>query len=281
MNNNLFVQWADQTPQIRKNILQMIAKAQSGHPGGSLSCVEIIYTLMAPNGVMKYNPKKPLERERDRFVLSKGHACPTLYAVLSAVGHDISQDELMSLRQLGSRLQGHPDRARLPYVEASTGSLGQGASIAQGIAMSYKLDSLNHRVFALLGDGEMQEGQIWEVALSAPHQKLDNLTLILDYNKGQIDGPTNKVLSLDPLTDKWRSFGWEVSEVNGHSYSELYTALSKKSPRPQMVIAHTIKGRGVSFMEGNTDWHGRAPNVKELELALQEVAANRQIGLSN
>ncbi len=274
-----WIKWASETPQIRKNILQMIYLAQSGHPGGSLSCVEIIYTLMAKDGVMKYDPSHPLEKERDRFILSKGHACPALYAILSATGHDITQSELMTLRQLGSRLQGHPDRVRIPYLEASTGSLGQGASIAQGIAMSYKLDNIKNRVFALLGDGEMQEGQIWEVALSAPHHKLDNLTLILDYNKGQIDGPTKKVLDLDPLVDKWQAFGWDVEEIDGHNYSELFTALAKKSIKPQMIIAHTIKGKGVSFMEGNIEWHGKAPNSKEMELAMNEISSNHKIGL--
>ena len=275
MNNNLFVQWADQTPQIRKNILQMIAKAQSGHPGGSLSCVEIIYTLMAPNGVMKYNPKKPLERERDRFVLSKGHACPTLYAVLSAVGHDISQDELMSLRQLGSRLQGHPDRARLPYVEASTGSLGQGASIAQGIAMSYKLDSLNHRVFALLGDGEMQEGQIWEAAMLAPKYNLANLAWIIDRNRIQLSGNTEELMPLEQLRAKLEAFNWNVMEINGHDIEEIVSACNMArnvTQRPSAIIANTTPGKGIDFMENKYEWHGKSFNKTEAKKALAELS---------
>lgn len=279
MNTATFSNWAKRTPKIRKQILQMIHQNGTGHPGGSLSMVEMIYALFGENGIMKHNPKNPTELNRDRLVLSKGHGCPALYAILHDVGYDITEKELMTLRHLGSRLQGHPDRARIPYVEASTGSLGQGASIAQGIAMSYKLDKIDKRVFCIVGDGEMQEGQIWEVALSAPHKKLDNLTLILDYNKAQIDGTVKDVLDLEPLRNKWESFGWHVDVIDGHKYSELFNALTKKHNKPSIVIANTIKGKGVSFMENNVGWHGKAPNNEELQKAVSEVEANFSIGL--
>lgn len=280
MTPEVFQRWASETPRIRQNILKMIHKAGNGHPGGSLSLVEIIYTLLADGGFMEHDPKDPETLDRDRLVLCKGHGVPALYSILSAVGYDISEDELMTLRQLGSRMQGHPDRVRISYVEASTGSLGQGASIAQGIAMSYKMDKNPHRVYGIIGDGEMQEGQVWEVALSAPHHKLSNLTLILDYNKGQIDGPTNEVLNLEPVTNKWEAFGWDVRVADGHNYKELSQAFSKpSSEKPTMIVAHTIKGKGVSFMEDVIDWHGKATNEDELTKALGEIEANKTIGL--
>ena len=280
MSQHLFEKWAQSAPSIRTNILKMIHQAGNGHPGGSLSLVEILLTLLGEEGLMNHDPKNPTTQERDRLVLSKGHGVPALYAVYSHVGYDISEQELMTLRQLDSRLQGHPDRNRISYLEACTGSLGQGASIAQGLAMAYKMDQKPYRLWGILGDGEMQEGQIWEVALSAPHHRLNNLTLILDYNKGQIDGPTDEVLSLGALKDKWQAFGWHTHEVNGHSYSELYQALSDThETKPCMVIAHTIKGKGVSFMEDVIKWHGVAPNDEELETALKEVNESPLIGL--
>lgn len=274
-----FEKWASRTPKIRENILKSIHQAGSGHPGGSLSLVEILYSLFAEGGVMKHSPALANTQDRDRLVLSKGHGVPALYAILQDVGYDITEEELMTLRHLGSRLQGHPDRVRLPIVEASTGSLGQGASIAQGIAMGYKLDSNPHKVFTVIGDGEMQEGQIWEVALSAPHHGLNNFTIILDYNKGQIDGPTNEVLNLEPLKPKWEAFGWNVHEVDGHSYKELTDALTKTDNRPTFIIAHTIKGKGVDFMEGQIGWHGKATNEEELPQAVSQVQNNTKIGL--
>jgi transketolase len=271
--------WSKDTISIRENILKMITKAASGHPGGSLSLVEILYTLFAKDGVMKHDPKNPARYDRDRLVLSKGHGVPALYAILHHFGYDITAHELDTLRELGSRLQGHPDRVRIPYVEASTGSLGQGASIAQGIAMAYKLDKNPHQVFCILGDGEMQEGQIWEVALSAPFKKLNNLTLILDYNKGQIDGPVSEVLDLEPLKPKWESFGWNTLVVDGHNFAELQKALSTVHPtKPTMIIANTIKGKGVSFMEGQIGWHGKAPSQDELAKAIAEIKTT-SIGL--
>ena len=275
-----FQSWASQTPELRKTTLKMIHKAGSGHPGGSLSLIEILMSLLGDNGVMDIDPKDPLKAHRDRLVLSKGHGVPALYAIMSSIGYDITQDELMSLRQMGSRLQGHPDRARLPYMEASTGSLGQGLSISQGLAMAYKADSINHRIFCIVGDGEIQEGQIWEAAMSSAHYKLDNLSVIVDYNKGQIDGPVSEVMGLEPLKEKWTSFGWNTVEVDGHNYNELYDALKNKSKgAPQCVIAHTLKGKGVDFMEHPTNWHGRSPSDEELKLALEKIDLSHPIGV--
>ncbi len=272
MNANLYGQWAKDTVKIRETILKMIHQINSGHPGGSLSMVEILYALLNKDGVMKHDPKHPEKRERDRFVLSKGHGVPALYAILNHVGYDITEAELMTLRHLGSRLQGHPDRARIPYMEASTGSLGQGLSIALGYALANKMDKLPHRVFTLIGDGEMQEGQIWEAAMSAAHHKANNLTCILDYNKGQIDGLVKDVLGVEPVKGKWESFGWKVHVVDGHNYAELVPALRDSDPeKPIMIIANTIKGKGVSFMEGKNGWHGKAPSNDELKLALDEI----------
>ena len=274
-----FETWAKCTPKIRENILKSIYQAKSGHPGGSLSLVEILYTLLGKEGIMSHGPEKVPGNDRDRLVLCKGHGVPALYAVLSDRGYDISEAELMTLRQLGSRLQGHPDRVRLPIVEASTGSLGQGASIALGMAQGYRLDQNPHRIYGILGDGEIQEGQVWEVALSAPHHKLSNLTLILDYNKGQIDGPTNEILNLEPVRDKWKAFGWHVQEVDGHSYPQLMAAFQKTHPqKPSFIIAHTLKGKGVDFMEGKIDWHGKAPSHEEMEQALAQVRTCQTIG---
>lgn len=271
MNTTTFQNWSEKTPKIRENILRMIHAAGNGHPGGSLSLVEIIMTLMGDGGAMKLDKENYESNDRDRLVLSKGHGCPALYAIMSEVGFDITEDELMSLRQLGSRIQGHPDRARMPFVEASTGSLGQGVSIAQGMAMAYKLDKNPNHIYTIVGDGEIQEGQIWEAALSAPHHKLNNLTLVIDYNKGQIDGPTNEVLNLENLKDKWVAFGWKTFEIDGHNYRELYDALTHRCDQPVCVVAHTIKGKGVDFMEGGIDWHGKAPSDDQLKQAIDQM----------
>lgn len=280
LTKETFEKWASRTPKIRENILKSIHQCASGHPGGSLSLVEILYSLFGEGGVMKHSPDLVATQDRDRLVLSKGHGVPALYAILQDVGYDITEEELMTLRHLGSRLQGHPDRVRLPIVEASTGSLGQGASIAQGIAMGYKTDGNPHRVFAVIGDGEMQEGQIWEMAMSSAHHGLNNLTVILDYNKGQIDGPTNEVLNLEPVKPKWEAFNWNVHEVDGHNYQELTKALMATDPnKPTFIIAHTIKGKGVDFMEGQIGWHGKATNEEELPQALSQVSGNKTIGL--
>jgi transketolase len=255
--------------RLRVKILQMIHAAKSGHPGGSFSALEIIMTLF--HSVLKYRSREPLWEDRDRFVLSKGHAIPALYAVLSEVGY-FPEDWLLTLRQLGSPLQGHPDVFRMPAVEAATGSLGQGLSIAQGMALAQRLDRRSSRTFCLIGDGESQEGQIWETAMSAPKFRLNNLTVILDYNHGQIDGPTDEVMSLEPVLEKWRSFNWNVVEVDGHDQKKLAEILPvQDQERPTFILARTTKGRGVSFMESNISWHGAAPNDDQLAQALQEL----------
>jgi len=254
---------------LRATILKMIHAAKSGHPGGSLSCLEILITLFSD--IVRFDPDNPLWEDRDRVILSKGHAVPALYAVLSEVGC-LPKDSLLSLRQRGSPLQGHPDRLRIPFVEAATGSLGQGLSIAQGIALALKLDQRDSRVFCICGDGEIQEGQVWEAAMSAPKFGLNNLTVILDYNRGQIDGPPDEVMNLEPVLDKWKAFNWQVSEVDGHDRAALFQELSKKPTKgPNFIVAHTIKGHGVSFMEKEIDWHGKAPSDQELQTALEEL----------
>ncbi|HHW41054.1 MAG TPA: transketolase [Syntrophomonadaceae bacterium] len=258
---------------IRSDIIRMVAEAGSGHPGGSLSAVEIVTTLYFH--VMRIRPEEPDWPDRDRFVLSKGHAAPLLYAVLAERGY-FPAEELLTLRKLGSRLQGHPAFGKLPGVEASTGSLGQGLSISLGIALAGKIDRRDYRVYALLGDGENEEGQVWEAAMAAAHYGVDNLTAVLDYNGLQIDGPVADVLSPLPLPEKWRSFGWEVREVDGHSFEELLAAFEwakEVHGRPSMIIAKTVKGKGVSFMENAVDWHGKAPDREQAAKALAELEA--------
>lgn len=255
----------------RRLILNMLEKAQSGHPGGSLSAVDLITALFFHE--MQMDPNNSSWEDRDRFVLSKGHGVPALYAVLSQRGV-IPETELNTLRRINSRLQGHPDRVLLPFVEASTGSLGQGLSIAQGIALSLKLQKKSSRVFCLMGDGETQEGQIWETAMSAPKFKLGNFVAILDNNNGQIDGHVTDVMNLEPIADKWRSFNWVVHTIDGHSFSEIISALEKaraEKDRPTLILAKTVKGKGVSFMEDQIGWHGVAPNAEELKKALDEL----------
>lgn len=262
---------------IRQDIIKMLLPAKSGHPGGSLSAADILATLFFQE--MRINPADPNWSERDRFVLCKGHAAPVLYAALAEKGY-FPKEELLSLRQTGSRLQGHPDMKKTPGVDMSTGSLGQGLSVANGMAMAGKLDGKEFRVYALLGDGEMAEGQVWEAAMAAAHYKLDNLVAILDFNGLQIDGPTDSVMSSAPLFDKWRAFGWHVLEVDGHDVEKLVAAFEEAKNvhgKPTMLIAQTVKGRGVSFMENVAGWHGNAPNSEQAEQALkelQEEAAN-------
>lgn len=265
----------------RVDIIRMLEEAKSGHPGGSLSCIDILVSLWFSEMRGVSDPKS-LSESRDRFVLSKGHGVPALYAVLAKLGY-IDHSELMTLRKTGSRLQGHPDRVRLPIVEASTGSLGQGLSVAQGLAMALKLDNKTSRVFCLLGDGEIQEGQIWEAALSAPKFKLSNLCAILDANNGQIDGAVSDVMPLEPLADKWRAFGWNVFEVSGHDISALNDLLRKirtqaesGDTRPSFIIARTVKGKGVSFMENQIGWHGVAPKKEEADRAIAEILGQKK-----
>jgi transketolase len=256
--------------QIRRDILTMLSKAGSGHTGSSLSCVEILLSLYRYK--LRYDASNANWQGRDRFILSKGHGCPALYAVLSLCGF-FPKEKLMTLRQLGSSLQGHPQFG-LQGLEASTGSLGQGLSIANGMAISAKLDNRQSRVYCLLGDGEINEGQVWEAAMTSSHYKLDNLCAMIDYNKLQIDGPTCDVKDMLSLESKWDAFGWHTISVNGHDFDDIMNALDKAETikdKPVMIVASTIKGKGVSFIENRVEWHGIAPKPAELELALKEL----------
>ena len=259
------------TNVIRKDIVSMICKSKSGHPGGSLSAVEILTALYFDQ--MNIDPTNPKMEDRDRFVLSKGHAAPALYATLAQRGY-FAKDELNNLRQLGSILQGHPDMKKVPGVEMSTGSLGQGFSVACGMAMAAKLDNAPWNVYALLGDGEVQEGIIWEAAMSAAHYKLDNMIAFLDYNGLQIDGEVESVMNINPIEDKFKTFGWNVITIDGHDFDQIFAALDMAKDtvdKPTMIIAKTIKGKGVSFMENQASWHGSAPSEEQLEQALSEL----------
>jgi len=255
--------------ELRKDIITMIYKAGSGHPGGSLSVIDILVVLYYK--IMNIDSGNCLDPERDRLVLSKGHACPALYAVLADKGF-FPRSFLDTLRKVDSPLQGHPDMRKTPGIEISTGSLGQGLSAANGMALAARLDKSQRRTYVILGDGEVQEGQIWEAAMSSAHYRLDNLTAFLDYNGLQIDGWTRDVKSPDPIVDKWRSFAWNVLEVDGHDYASLLEAVGRAyRGAPTMIIAHTVKGKGVSFMENQMDWHGQAPNKDEYERALADL----------
>jgi len=257
--------------RLRRHIISMTGKAGSGHPGGSLSAVEIVTTLYF--GVLRHKPKDPQWSDRDRFILSKGHAAPLLYATLAECGY-FPVKELATLRQLDSRLQGHTDRTVTPGVEMSAGALGQGLSFGIGIALAGRLNSQNYRVYVLLGDGECDEGQVWEAAMSAAHFKVDNLTAIVDNNGQQIDGWNCDVMNLEPFNKKWQAFGWHVIEVDGHNFTQLIDAFDQAKlikGQPTVIIAHTIKGKGVSFMENNPDFHGKAPNAEQVEIALKEL----------
>ena len=259
------------TCSIRKDIVSMIHGAKSGHPGGSLSAVEILTALYFDE--MNIDPTNPKMEDRDRFVLSKGHAAPVLYATLAHKGY-FDKEELKGLRKTGRMLQGHPDMKGTPGVEMSTGSLGQGFSVACGMAMASKLDNAPWRVYALLGDGECQEGIVWEAAMSAAHYKLDNMTAFLDYNGLQIDGNTDNVMSLGSIVDKFKAFGWNVIEIDGHDFDQIFAALDMAKStvgQPTMIVAKTIKGRGVSFMENQAGWHGNAPSDEHLRIALEEL----------
>jgi len=257
--------------KIRIDIIKMLTEAGSGHPGGSLSIADILTVLYFHK--MRHDPKNPEWDERDRFVLSKGHGVPAQYAVLAKSGY-FSEEELMSLRKTGSRLQGHPDRSRLLGLEASTGSLGQGLSIAVGMAVAGKMDKKNYRIYCLIGDGESQSGQIWEAAMCAAKYKLDNLTAVLDYNKIQLDDRVNIVMEIEPVKDKWKSFGWNVMEIDGNDIPKIIDALDdaeKVKGKPTIIIAHTVKGKGVSYMEDSVDWHGKTPSKELAEQAIKEL----------
>ena len=261
----------DMAKKLRRHVIAMIAKAGSGHPGGSLSAADIVTTLYFK--ALHHNPKNPHWSDRDRFVLSKGHAAPILYAALAECGY-FPVEELSTLRKLGSRLQGHTDMRLTPGVEMSSGSLGQGLSFGIGIALAGKMDARNYHVYVLLGDGECDEGQVWEAAMFAAHHNVDNLTAIVDHNTLQLDGKCCDVMGLEPLADKWKSFNWHVLEIDGHDISKILPALEKAKAttgKPTIIIANTIKGKGVSFMENNVDFHGKAPSAQETEIALKEL----------
>lgn len=256
--------------KVRKLIIEMLSRAGSGHPGGSLSAVEILVCLYFE--VMRHNPKEPRGPERDRFHLSKGHACPCWYAILAEANY-FDHKHLGTLRQLGSILQGHPDR-RTPGVDVAAGSLGQGLSVALGMSLALRLDKKDFRVYCLMGDGEIQEGNIWEAAMAAAHFKVDNLCGIIDYNRFQIDGRVEAIMNIEPLVNKWESFGWHVMQIDGHNIEELLHAFDEAKivkQKPSLIIAHTVKGKGVSFMEHVVDFHGRAPNEEETKIALSEL----------
>jgi transketolase len=262
--------------ECRVQILRMLAHSGSGHPGGSLSVIDILATLYF--GRLRYDAKRPDWPERDRVVLSKGHAVPALYAVMARAGF-FPEKQLTTLRKLGSPLQGHPDRTALPGIEAATGSLGQGLSVSLGLALGLKLTGSKSRVYCILGDGEVQEGQVWEAAMSAPklgqpEHALDNLTVLLDYNKIQLDNFVKKVLDIEPIAAKWQSFGWPVIEIDGHDIAQITKALDQAEATtgtPTFIVAHTVKGKGVSFMENDPEWHGKAPKPAEAIKAIREV----------
>ena len=266
---------AQKAKEIRKDIVTMLGKSGSGHPGGSLSAADILSVLYFHE--MRVDPSKPGWPERDRFVLSKGHAAPVLYAALANKGF-FPAEELLTLRQWGSALQGHPDMRKVAGVDMSTGSLGQGLAVANGMALAGRLDKRDYRVYALLGDGELDEGMVWEAAMAAAHYKLDNLAAFVDYNGLQIDGPIVEVMSPEPISDKWRAFGWHVLEIDGHNISQIINALDEAKQvkgRPTMIVARTVKGKGVSFMENQVGWHGVAPKPEEVALALAELDPER------
>lgn len=257
--------------EVRKDIVRMLTESGSGHPGGSLSAVEILTTLYFKE--MNVNIEDPDNVDRDRFVLSKGHAAPVLYSVLAEKGF-FNKEELMGLRKLGSMLQGHPNMNYVPGIDMSTGSLGQGISTAVGMAIAGKLDNKDYRVYSLLGDGELQEGQVWEASMAAAHFKLDNLTAFIDYNSLQIDGRIQDVMSPDPIDDKFRAFGWHVINIDGHDFEAIIAAIEEArntKDKPTMIVAKTIKGKGVSFMEDEASWHGSAPSKEQCEQALKEI----------
>ena len=267
--------FADIALNIRRDIIKMLGIAGSGHPGGSLSATDILALLYFH--FLKHDPKNPKWPDRDRLIFSKGHGCPALYSALARAGY-FDKELLLTLRKMGSPLQGHPDMRKLPGIDASTGSLGQGLSIGIGCALAARFDKKSFLTYVIMSDGELNEGQIWEAAAFASFHKLSNLIAILDYNKFQLSGATKNILDMEPIVDKWRAFGWLVKEIDGHSHKEIYEAIewAKTAPRPapSIVIAHTVKGKGVSFMENNNHFHGVAPTKDETARALKELGEN-------
>lgn len=258
---------------VRKNIIEQVYEASSGHPGGSLSCTDILTNLYFNE--MRVDPKNPNWENRDRFVLSKGHCSPCLYAVLAEKGF-FPKEELVKFRSIDSYLQGHPSMKDVPGVDMSTGSLGQGISAAVGMAMMGKLDEKDYRVYSIMGDGELQEGQVWEAFMSAAHYKLDNLTAFLDHNGLQIDGKITEVMSPEVVEDKFRAFGWRVINIDGHDFNQIIDALEeakKTKGIPTMIVAATVKGKGVSYMEDKAGWHGSAPSKEQRDQAIEELDA--------
>jgi transketolase len=257
--------------RVRREIIEMTGAAKSGHPGGSLSAVEVIVELYFD--YMKIDPKNPKWADRDRFILSKGHAAPVLYAVMAEAGYT-PIDQLNTLRKLGSIYQGHPDVRFIPSLEASTGSLGEGVSLAIGMGLAAKLNGSPSRTYVMLGDGEVQEGQVWEGAMFAAFHKVDNIVAITDNNRIQLDGFVKDIMDIEPYADKWRAFGWHTLEIDGHDLVAIRKALEEAEAtkgKPTAIVAHTIKGKGVSFMENNPKFHGTAPTGAEVQLALQEI----------
>lgn len=256
---------------IRADIVSMLTESASGHPGGSLSATDIVTTLFFKE--MNIDPKNPQNPDRDRFVLSKGHAAPVLYSALARKGF-FPPEELNTLRKINTRLQGHPSMRYLPGIDMSTGSLGQGISAAVGMALAGKLDKKDYRVYTILGDGELEEGQVWEASMSAAHYNLDNLTAFIDFNGLQIDGNTEDVMNPSPIDKKFEAFGWNVMVINGHNYDEIIDAIEKAKNtknKPTAIVCKTIKGKGVSFMENEASWHGTAPSKEQCEIALKEI----------
>ena len=257
--------------EVRKDILKMTSEAQSGHPGGAMSAADIIVTLYYYK--MRHNPENPKWEKRDRFVLSKGHVCPALYSVLARTGY-FPLEKLHEFRKIDGDLQGHPDMHKTPGIEISTGSLGHGIGAAVGMALGLKLDKSDSRVYCMIGDGEAQEGSVWEASMAASHYNLDNLVVILDNNNLQIDGPVDDVMSIYPAVEKWKAFGWHVVEINGHDFKEIKAALDEADSvkfKPTMIVAKTVKGKGVSFMENRAEWHGKALPPDLLKEALKEL----------
>ncbi len=264
----------EQARRIRITILRMLTEAGSGHTGGSLSSADIVAALYFYK--MRHKPNEPKWAERDRFILSKGHAAPLLYAALALTGY-FDMSILSTLRKLNSPLQGHPSSKLLNGVEVSTGSLGQGLSIANGIALGLKLSEIDARVYCLLGDGEIQEGQVWEAAMTASHYSLDNVCAIVDLNDLQIDGRCSDVMKIDPVAKKWQAFGWHIFEIDGHNMEDIVEALDsaeKIKIKPSIILAKTVKGKGVSIFEDKVEYHGITPTVEELEIALKELGEN-------
>lgn len=260
---------------VRINIIRSLEKAGSGHPGGSLSSADLLTALYF--NCLKYDPKNPLWDERDVFILSKGHACPAQYAVLAEAGY-FPAEELLTIRTCGSRLQGHPASDKcLPGIEVSSGSLGMGLSIGVGVALGSRIQKKSSRVYVLMSDGEHQEGSLWEAVMAAGHYSVDNICGIVDYNGLQIDGRVEEIMGIESLADKYRSFRWEVIEIDGHDFKQIlsaYTSAQKFKGKPTVIIAHTVKGKGVSFMENVVGWHGKTPNKEEAEKAITELQKN-------